>query len=365
MDRPVIEMNDLARSWVATRLEVREAVDRVLQSGRYLLGSETLAFEAELAAFVGVDHAIATASGTDALALAMLAVDAGPGTEVVLAANAGGYGSVAAAQIGAQAVYADVDPGTACLSPRSVEEAIGPRTRAVLVTHLYGNVADIQTIVATCRTRGIAVIEDCAQAMGGEVGGRRVGSIGDIAAFSFYPTKNLGAPGDAGAVVTNDQARADRVRALRQYGWSERYRIAMPGGRNSRMDELHAAALRIGLGLVEERNTRRRAILDRYRQSTPRLRWITGATETVAHLAVLRMADRVAFRAHMRDAGIATDVHYPIADHRQPALPVVVRTAPLHVTEELVSEVVSVPCHPDLDDEEVDRVAAALEEAQA
>jgi len=357
-----IAINDLSRSWIATSDEGVDAVERVLRSGRFLLGEETAAFEEELAAFVGVASAVSVASGTEALVLAMLGVGLGAEDEVVLAANAGGYGSIAAAQIGTHVVYADVDPRTACLTAAAVESAIGPRTRAVVVTHLYGNVADVPAIAAVCRGAGVAIIEDCAQAIGGELDGQRAGSMGDIAAFSFYPTKNLGAAGDGGAVLTSDDALASRVRRLRQYGWDERYHIETPGGRNSRIDEVQAALLRIGLRGLGDQNARRTAILQHLRSSTPRVDWITGSTATVAHLAVMRVRDRNQVRARLDERAIGTDVHYPVPDHQQPGLPRSSRPRPLPVTEALVREILTVPCHPYLSDRDVDRIAQAVAE---
>ena len=357
-----IAINDLSRSWIATSGDGVDAVERVLRSGRFLLGDETAAFEDELAAFVGVASAITVASGTDALVLAMLGVALGADDEVVLAANAGGYGSIAAAQVGTQIVYADVDPRTACLTPATVEAAIGPRTKAVVVTHLYGNVADVPAIAEVCRSARVAVIEDCAQAIGGELDGRRAGSMGDIAAFSFYPTKNLGAAGDGGAILTSDAALASRIRRLRQYGWDERYHIETPGGRNSRIDEVQAALLRVGLRTLSEQNARRAAILEHLRSNTPRVAWITGSTATVAHLAVLRVRDRDHVRAGLDERGIGTDIHYPVPDHQQPGLPRSSRPRRLPETDALASEILTVPCHPYLSDGEVDRIAQALAE---
>jgi dTDP-4-amino-4,6-dideoxygalactose transaminase len=357
-----IAINDLSRSWIAMSDEGVDAVERVLHSGRYLLGDETAAFEEELAAFIGAASAISVASGTDALVLAMLGVGLGADDEVIVAANAGGYGSIAAAQVGTPVVYADVDPRTACLTPATVESAIGPRTRAVVVTHLYGNVADVPAIAEICDAAGVSVIEDCAQAIGGELDGQRAGSMGDIAAFSFYPTKNLGAAGDGGAVLTSDAALASRVQRLRQYGWGERYHIETPGGRNSRIDEVQAALLRVGLRTLDEQNSRRAAILEHLRSSTPRVDWITGSTATVAHLAVLRARDRDQVRAGLDERGIGTDIHYPVPDHQQPGLPPSPRPRPLPETETLASEILTVPCHPYLSDRDVGRVAQALAE---
>ena len=364
--RRVIPMNDLRRGWVATDSAVHEAVRRVLTSGSYLGGPESDAFEAELATYLGVSHAVGLANGTDALVLALQSVGCGPGSEVVTVANAGGYASIAAVLIGAGVVYADVDPTTLVATPDTIADSIGPDTRAVVITHLYGNMADVPAIVSNCRARGIAVIEDCAQAIGCEVGGRRAGSFGDVAAFSFYPTKNLGAAGDAGAVATDDPAIADRVRSLRQYGWSPRYVVAHPHGRNSRLDEIQAAILRIGLRRVNQLNERRVAIVGRFAEAVrgTAIRVVTGAgVPTVAHLAVVRATQRAGVRALFEAHGVGTDIHYPVPDHRQLGLPRPLREMPLPETEHAVDQILTIPCYPSMTDDAVDQVCALLREA--
>ena len=364
----IVPLNDLSRSWIARSEAVAAALERVMASGWYVQGPEHDAFEAELAAFIGVPHALGVASGTDALALALAAVGVEPGAEVVAAANAGGYATIAATQIGAIVAYADIDPATGLVTAETLEEAIGPRTSAAVVTHLYGNVADLDPIVRLCQARGIAVVEDCAQAIGGWSGQRRVGAIGDAAAFSFYPTKNLGAMGDGGAVATRRDDVAGVVRELRQYGWDQRYRIGRPGGRNSRLDELQAAVLRIGLREVDHLNERRRGIVERYASAVngTAARMVTGASATsVAHLAVLRSADRDALRRMLGAEGIQTSVHYPLPDHRQPGLPRPRRRQPLPETERMAREILTLPCFPELTAAEVDRVATAVREGLA
>lgn len=365
MNEP-IPVNDLRNSWLASDDEVREAATRVLASGWYVKGPEHDAFEAELAAYLGVAHAVGLASGTDALVLSLVAVGCGAGSEVVTVANAGGYSSIAAALIGARVVYADVDPATLLVTPETVQAALGPDTRAVVITHLYGNVADAASIATICQGRGIAVVEDCAQAIGGEVDGRRAGTFGDVAALSFYPTKNLGAAGDGGAIATDDPAIADRVRSLRQYGWSPRYVVSQPNGRNSRLDEIQAAILRIGLRRVDELNERRREIVHRYADVIrgPGIRLVTGAgVATVAHLAVVRATDRPRVRAMFEAARVATDIHYPVPDHRQPGLPRPARVTRLPNTEQAADEILTIPCYPSMTKDAVDRVCALMTEA--
>ena len=361
-----VPLNDLSRGWIATSDEVRSGVLRVLESGWYVHGPEHAAFETELADFLGARHAVGVANGTDALALALLAVGCGPGSEIVTAANAGGYTSVAVARIGGVVVYADVGADGLVTTPETVAAAVGPSTRAVVVTHLYGNVADVEAIVAFCRPLGIAVVEDAAQALGARSGGRRVGTLGDGAAMSFYPTKNLGAAGDGGAVVTNDDAIAETARSLRQYGWGQKYRVERGQGMNSRLDEIQAAILRVGLRHLDEMTARRQGIVERYRGAlaeTP-ARMVSGSTDSfVAHLAVARFPHRERAREALAAAGIATDIHYPIPDHRQTGLPSPARATSLTETERAAAEILTVPCFAEMTESEIDRVCDALARA--
>jgi dTDP-4-amino-4,6-dideoxygalactose transaminase len=363
-----IPVNDLTRSWIASDASVREAIDRVAATGWYIKGPEHDAFELEFAHYVGIGHAIGLASGTDALILALQAVGCEAGSEIVTVANAGAYSSIAAAIVGCRVVYADVDARSLLVTPATLEAAIGPDTRAVIVTHLYGNVAEIEAMAEFCHSRGIAVIEDCAQAVGGAREGRKVGTFGNVAAFSFYPTKNLGAAGDGGAIATNDAAMADVIRSLRQYGWSSKYTVAKPDGRNSRLDEIQAAVLRIGLPLLDGINEARRDILEQYAVAIagPSVRLVTGAgCPTVGHLAVIRVANRARAQTAFRDAAIATDIHYPIPDHWQVGLPAPARATPLPETERAVQEILTIPCFPAMTQDEVDRVCAVLGEVSA
>jgi dTDP-4-amino-4,6-dideoxygalactose transaminase len=362
----VIPVNDLSRAWLAQSEEALTAIQRVLSSGWYVHGQEHQRFESELAAFLDVPHALGVANGSDALVLALLAVGCGPGAEMITAANAGGYASLAGARAGSEVTYADVDPTTLLVTPDSVADAIGPRTRAVVVTHLYGNVAEVETIVRLCRARGVTVIEDCAQALGGTVDGVRVGTIGDVGTFSFYPTKNLGAAGDGGAIATRNPDIARSIERLRQYGWRGKYRIEIPGGFNSRLDEMQAAILRIGLPRLDSMNERRRSIVARYAEATkgPRLRFVTMSTPpSVAHLAVVRTETRERVQDLLTTAGIRTDIHYPIPDHQQPGLRSPARERPLPETERAANEVLTLPCFPELTEPEIGRVCAALREA--
>jgi aminotransferase EvaB len=354
---------DPSRGVAALREELSEAFSRFLASGQYVLGPVHAAFESEFASFLGVRHCVGVASGTDALELALIAVGCREGDAVLTAANCGGYATSAARRAGLRVRFADVDPTTLGLSSSTVEEALASDVRAVVVTHLYGLLADVEGIGALCRASGIALVEDCAQAAGARRNGRRAGTFGDAAAFSFYPTKNLAALGDGGAVATNSDEVAERVRRLRQYGWDEKYHVSLSGGRNSRLDELQAAVLRTRLGHLDEWNARRRAIVERYVTTFPDHagRLVAGSGEEyVAHLVVVVAADRTRMRAALEGAGIGTDVHFPIADHQQPAWRSDYRDASLPVTEHAVAHVLTLPCFPELTEQEVQRVCEVL-----
>jgi dTDP-3-amino-2,3,6-trideoxy-4-keto-D-glucose/dTDP-3-amino-3,4,6-trideoxy-alpha-D-glucose/dTDP-2,6-dideoxy-D-kanosamine transaminase len=357
-----IAINDLRRGACADE-ELADTVSRVVRSGCYLLGAETTAFESELAEYLDVDHAVGVANGTDALELALLAVGGGPGREVVTAANAGGYASLAARKCGMRVRFADVEDSDLLVSRRTVEQALTPATAVLVVTHLYGKMAPIAALCELCWSNGIAVVEDCAQAAGAHVDGRRAGSFGDAAAFSFYPTKNLAALGDGGAVVTSAADVAARVHRLRQYGWGAKYQVELDGGRNSRLDEMQAAVLRVRLRRLDALNSRRRAIAERYRESLSGAEVCmaqAGEDDYVAHLAVARAPRRDTFAALLNERGIATAVHYPVSDHRQPFIGLPALTLP--VTEAAAAQVITLPCYPELENDEVDTVCGALAE---
>jgi dTDP-4-amino-4,6-dideoxygalactose transaminase len=358
-----VPIADPRRAAAALREELSAGFDRFLTSGRYVLGPEHEAFESEFADFLGVRHCLGVASGTDALELALVAVGCREGDAIVTAANCGGYTTTAARRAGLGVRFADVDPTSLGLSRSSVERALSPDARAVVVTHLYGLLADVEGIVALCRDRGIRVVEDCAQATGARRNGRRAGAFGDAAAFSFYPTKNLAALGDGGAVTTNDDDVAVRVRLLRQYGWDSKYHVAAAGAWNSRLDELQAAVLRIRLHRLDDSNARRRWIVARYADAlaTDVGRFVASAGEDcVAHLAVAVFEDRERMRARFDAARVGTDVHYPTADHQQPAWRHEYRDLHLPVTEHAVRHVLTVPCFPELTEEELERVCEVL-----
>jgi dTDP-3-amino-2,3,6-trideoxy-4-keto-D-glucose/dTDP-3-amino-3,4,6-trideoxy-alpha-D-glucose/dTDP-2,6-dideoxy-D-kanosamine transaminase len=343
--------------------EVVEAVERVVRSGWYLSGEETAGFEGEFADYLGVSHVVPVASGTDALQLALMALGGGRGGEILTAANAGGYGALAARCCGMEVRYADVDDGDLLLTPDTVEAALTSRTTVVIVTHLYGKMAPIAGIRDLCHAKGILVLEDCAQAAGARAKGQHAGSVGDAAAFSFYPTKNLGAIGDGGAISTSDAGVAARVRRLAQYGWGAKYLVEDEGGVNSRLDEIQAAVLRVRLPRLDELNRRRREAARCYAQALSPMTGVMaqdGGDDYVAHLAVVRSSRRQALEEGLRVRGIHTDIHYPVPDHRQRVI-----GAPgvsLPVTEAASRQVLSLPCFPELTHEELGIICAALGE---
>jgi len=363
--------NDLGRHIRSQRLAVvEEAIRRVLQRGHFILGPEVQAFEAEFAAYCGASHAVGVANGTDALELCLRALGIAPRDRVALVANAGGYSTAAAFALGARPVYVDVDRSSLNLDPADLERVLAAgEVRAIIVTHLYGLLADMPRVMALTLRFGVPVVEDCAQAHGARREGRCAGSWGRLAAFSFYPTKNLGAVGDAGAVVTSDPGLAEAVRELRQYGWSGKYRATRAGGRNSRLDEIQAAILRGFLPLLDGWNMRRREILGRYNDALKGLDVQlppAPGTDQVVHLYVLRSQRRDHLRQALAEQGIIADIHYPIPDYRQPAVaPSLGPTAPLLVTEECCSRVLTLPCFPEMTDQEVDQVAAIVARALA
>lgn len=366
MTSALIPVNDLARLAAIFSGDLAECAGEVLRSGHYVLGPWVARFEREFAAYCGVDHCVGVGNGTDALELALRALGIGPGRKVAVAANAAMYGTTAILAIGAQPAFVDVDPLTATVTAdelRATVERLDAPPAAVIVTHLYGRMAPMSALLAYARSQRIAVIEDCAQAHGATGhDGRKAGGYGDLATFSFYPTKNLGAVGDGGAVITADAALAARVRKLRQYGWSSKYTNELPGGRNSRLDELQAAFLCRMLPVLDSRNARRRDIANRYSREIvhPRIQLPPiGGPEYVAHLYVVQTASREALSAHLQAAGVGSDVHYPIPDHRQPMHADRYASVTLAVTETLSQRVLTLPCFPEMSDAEVDRVIAA------
>jgi dTDP-3-amino-3,4,6-trideoxy-alpha-D-glucose transaminase len=359
-----VPFGDLKRHYETIRAELDAAALRVLASGWWVLGPEVRTFEQAFAAFCGVGHAIGVGNGTEALHLALVALGVGPGDEVITVANAGVYTTVTIVQAGARPVYVDVDERSHTMDPALLEAAITPRTRAIIPVHLYGRVADMDAILAIADRHGIPVIEDCAQAHGATLDGRRAGSMGVCGCFSFYPTKNLGAVGDGGAIVTGDAALAEKLRRLRQYGWERKYYTAETGGVNSRLDELQAALLRVKLGHLPAWNETRRRWAGRYRELLAGADVLLPEDHTghIYHLYVIRSTERDRLQAGLHERGIGTDIHYPLPAHRQPVYAQFAPPAGLPITERLAREVLSLPLYPELSEAEVASVAAAVRE---
>lgn len=349
----------LERGDDATR--IRAAIERVLERGWYILGPELEAFEQEFARASGAAHAIGVGNGTDALALSLRAMGIGQGDEVITAPLSAAFTALAIVMAGATPVFADIDDERLTIDPRAIEAAITPRTAAIMPVHLYGQPADMTRIEAIARRHHLAVVEDACQAHLARADGRPVGTIGAAGAFSFYPTKNLGAVGDAGAVTTNDAALAARVRQLRNGGQSERYHHA-EAGVNSRLDELQAAVLRERLTTLAEGTARRRVLAARYRAALadgPVRIPVECDPGHVYHLFPIRTSDRAAFMAHLQARGVGTLVHYPIPLPRQQAFAGTAH-AGCPVADRVASEVCSLPLHPALSDADADFVAAAV-----
>jgi dTDP-4-amino-4,6-dideoxygalactose transaminase len=363
---PDVPFNDLRRYTAQISDRLQQAIARVIDRGWFLLGPETEAFETAFARYTGTSACVAVANGTDALEIALRSVGCTAGDEVIVAANAGMYATTAALAIGAVPVFADVDPTTLLVPPAAVAALVGPATTAVVATHLYGNVVDVVGLRAVLPS-SVAILEDGAQAHGAALHDRPVGSLGDVAAFSFYPTKNLGAAGDAGAIVSNRADVIDQARALHQYGWEERYVATVAGGRNSRIDELQAAILLEVLPAVDERNRRRSAIREQYEAALgDRVTFVAPPPDTrsATHLCVIRSAERDRLLDEARDHGVACAVHYPVADHRQPVLQGrTFRHDGLAETERACAEVLSLPCFPELGEHEVEQVIEAVRKA--
>jgi dTDP-4-amino-4,6-dideoxygalactose transaminase len=358
----------------ALQSEIDAAVARVLQSGWYILGGEVRAFEAEFAAWLGTATAVGCGNGTDALALALRALGIGPGTSVVTVSHTAVATVAAIEMVGATPVLIDIEPDYHTMDPDELAEVLDrppagvPPIRAVIPVHLYGQPAALEPIVAACRRHGVAVVEDCAQAHGATISGRKVGTFGEIATFSFYPTKNLGALGDGGMLATQDAKLGADIAALRQYGWRTHY-ISDAVGVNSRLDELQAAILRVKLRHLDAQNTRRQAIAATYDAALSATSLAAPARRAgvshVYHLYVLRTPERAALQSRLREAGIGTGIHYPTPVHLQPAYGGRVALGPsgCRTTEVQAGQVLSLPMYPELTDAQVARVCEALRRA--
>jgi dTDP-4-amino-4,6-dideoxygalactose transaminase len=360
----LIPCADPRAGYLARKSELDAAIAQVLESGRYILGENVTAFEEEFSRYTGIDHSVSVANGTDALHIALRASGVGPGDEVVTVSHTA-VATIAAIELaGARPVFVDIEPRYFGLDPRQLEAAINSRTKAIIPIHLYGHPVDMDPIWRVARSHGIRVIEDCAQAHGARYSDRHVGAMSDVAAFSFYPTKNLGAFGDGGLVASNDPEIAQRARLLREYGWRERY-VSSIAGWNSRLDEIQAAVLRVKLRHLDEDNAKR-AGLARLYQKLLSTSGVTLPSERIGsqhvyHLFVVRTRDRDGLQTYLGSQGISALVHYPVPVHLQPAYRGrLAGTAKLNETEAAAREVLSLPLYPELTEANVRRVADAV-----
>jgi dTDP-4-amino-4,6-dideoxygalactose transaminase len=361
----VITCANPAAQYATSKAAIDAAIANVLSRGRYVLGDEVSAFEREFAAHAGATHGIGVGSGTDAIHLALRGLGVAVGDEVITVAHTA-VATVAAIELaGAIPVFVDIEPDTFTLDPSKLAAALTPRTKAVVVVHLYGHPAALDAIIEFATQHGLSVIEDCAQAHGAELRGRRVGSFGHAACFSFYPTKNLGAIGDGGMVVTRDEGLAVRLRELREYGWRARY-VSATVGVNSRLDELQAAVLRVKLRRLDADNDARRAHAARYTQGLRgtgvALPTSRSGTKHVFHLFVVRSPGRASLEGALARAGIQALIHYPVPIHLQPAYAGRIRGSDhLPETERAAREVLSLPMYPELPQEHADAVIRAIQ----
>jgi dTDP-4-amino-4,6-dideoxygalactose transaminase len=363
-----IPQNSPLANYLAHRDEIDSALRRCLESGSYILGQEVASFEKEFAAYLGIAHAVGVANGTDALYLALRACDVSPGDAVLSVSHTAVATTTAIKLCGATPVFVDIDPTTFTMDVGRLEEIVKKyrgRFKAIVPVHLYGHPAHMTDIMDVSARYDLRVVEDCAQAHGATWKDRKTATFGDIAAFSFYPTKNLGALGDGGAVVTNDGELAERVRLLREYGWEERY-VSKSVGINSRLDELQAAILRVKLRYLDEDNSRRislarlytAALTDQERITLPQTAY--EATH-VFHQYVIRVAERDSLRNYLRDRGTGTSVHYPVPVHQQPAYASRFESyGPLDETEAAAREILSLPLFPEMTGEQLETVVRQL-----
>ncbi|MDA2923382.1 DegT/DnrJ/EryC1/StrS family aminotransferase [Acidobacteria bacterium AH-259-L09] len=363
-DIVAIALNDLKHHNQSIFQEIQIALERVLSRGQYVLGPELESFEAEFASYCGVDHCVGVGNGTDALELALRALDVSRGDKVATVANAGMYSTTAISAVGALPLYVDVDPATMNMDPNALATALSGNVQAIIITHLYGQMAEMPHLIRIASAAGIPVVEDCAQAHGAHLNGKRAGAWGSLGCFSFYPTKNLGALGDAGGVVTRDLELAERLRMLRQYGWEAKYQSVLAGGRNSRLDEIQAAILRAKLPYLEGWNERRRKIAKAYTEGLADLdlsRPSNFGTDYVAHLYVVSTPFRDQLAADLAGRGVRTEIHYPTPDHLQESVRGMSSADwDLPVTEQLSREILTLPCFPEMTKVEVEQVIEAV-----
>jgi dTDP-4-amino-4,6-dideoxygalactose transaminase len=359
----MIEYENLGKANEPFLDEIRGRIDSVLRSGWFILGSEVEAFEKEFASYCGVAHCVGLANGLDALDLALVALDLPAGSEVIVPSNTYIATILAIVHAGLRPVPVEPDLRTYEIDPKRIEERITKRTCAVMVVHLYGKMCDMDPIMGICRSYGLKLIEDCAQAHGASYKGRKAGTFGDIGAFSFYPTKNLGSLGDSGAATTNDEALALRLRMLRNYGSAVKYRNEITGY-NSRLDEIQAAVLRVKLRHLDDINAKKRSLAAIYR-SRLSTGYVLPVEEEgffdVYHIFNVRHPRRDELRAYLLDRGVKTDIHYPISPNRQEAMKGIM-DEPCPISEEIHATTLSLPISYFHATQDIERVCDVLDE---
>jgi len=354
--------NPLAQ-YQAHRTEIDQAVMKVLAKGWYILGEEVSAFESEFSTYIGAGYGIGVGSGTEAIHLALAACGIGRGDEVITVAHTAVATVAAIKQAGATPVFVDIEHDYYTLDPRRLEAAISSRTKAIIPVHLYGQPVDLEPIMKIAKERDLKVIEDCAQAHGAEYKGKKVGSFGHFGCFSFYPTKNLGALGDGGILVTNDAILAKQAKLLREYGWAERY-VSHLDGWNTRLDEIQAAILRVKLNYLDQDNSKRQQLAAAYDQELSGLGLRLPAARQncrhVYHLYVIRMTGRDGLLDYLKQKGVGALIHYPMPVHLQPAYRAENKAVVLPETEKAAEEIISLPMYPELGAENVNRVCQVI-----
>ena len=368
------KINDLILHNHAIAGELETALKRVLASGWYALGPEVESFEKSFAAYCGAHYCRGLANGTDAIEIALKALGVDKGSEVITVANAGMYSGTAIYAIGAIPVYADIDLASFTISAAHAESLITSKTRAIIATHLYGRICDMPALRKVADKHNIPLLEDCAQAHGAELQGKRVGAWGDAAAFSFYPTKNLGALGDGGAIVTSSKDTHEKISRLRQYGWESKYKVVDGGGRNSRLDEIQAALLNVKLKHLDTWTATRQRLGTYYGEHIKNSNVIVPENvgkQHVYHLYVLRSPKRDGLKDFLTSKGIAVDIHYPFLDYQQPlfrneqfAGQAIAKTH-LPVSEQATREILTIPCYPELNKQDAAYVVTAINEWKA
>lgn len=352
MNAKLIPVADPHANYLAHKAEIDAAIKKVLDSGWYILGEATRKFEENFANYIGVKHAVGVNSGTDAIVLALRALNIGPNDEVITVSLTAVATVAAIELVGATAVLCDINPETRCMDASKVEGLITEKTKAILPVHLYGHPADLPTLQAIAKRHHLFLIEDCAQAHGAQIESKMIGSFGDLACFSFYPTKNLGAIGDGGAVLTDNDDLADRLRWLREYGWKQRYISDFPG-MNTRLDEIQAAILDAKLTFLEAETKKRIQIASRYNKQLSGLDLVLPTVKPqyrhVYHLYVIESNQREELQTYLKSQGIASAIHYPQAVHQQPAyLDRLTGAKNLSTTDDIVPKILSLPMYPEL-----------------